>query len=352
MSDADCAPAAPLATPEGVITPNLKCGPMSTCLEADERCNGVDENADGVVDEGCALTSNATSLGIADEVRALAVLADGRFAISTTQTIHFFDADAREAMLFEGEGVSSLLETRDGFAAMHTYTDGAGADSIDVLLFDGAGLLQRTWPIGSSFRSGLIASADDVLRVVTWQGLVVAFDLATGARVGEVQLANMLPSAELRSAFASGEDAVVLTTNEADCVAWVDADLRVAFGMSGCARTMSDEAGTLYGFEGMRLFTYAPSTPRTEVRALATDSSSPALAISEGDAVLLVYSRASSLAPPHLQLLRTSAMDSVSSSALLSAGERVVAGAPDASRAFILLWSPTSGARLLQVHAR
>jgi hypothetical protein len=350
-SDADCNPAGRINTPEGPRQLVLHCNAMRQCEdEVYEHCNGVDDDADLEVDEGCSLAATMQAVAITGRPLSVVVQQERGFAITTDDRVfHFLDESLVEVAAHTPRDAATLIATRDGFAFAETYAL-PGGTATDVLRFTRDGAPDARFTITPGQRgSRMVEVRDGVAWLLTLDGLL-AFDAASGAPLPIPAIPTDLSVGT--PAFSFGPDVVLCLATQ---MTWVAPDGSLTVVDEPCAARMARSADVLWGFDGsIRRY---PRTSSIVVAALAASAMSPSFGAPRGIAFTATNTRALvAVAYPEASFVTLTevGLDGTSQgySAPIASDDELIGGVQRGESTLLFLHSPTMGTRALRFAPR
>lgn len=351
---ADCQPAGRINTPEGPRQLVLSCGAMGECEdELYERCNGVDDNDNGVVDEDCALAATMRPVTITGRPLGMVAHATQGIALTTDDgVIHFLDTSLSEVATHTPRQPVELIATRDGFAYVETYP-AIGGVSTDIRLFSGDGTPGAFTTITPGERgSRLVDVSADAAWLLTPEGLK-AYDLVTASPLESPVIPVDFNFST--STFLAGEELVLCLPTR---IGWFASDGTLTYVNTTCAPQMTTGSNALWGFNGSFL-RYPPRAFPVQVALGPRGATHPTFGASRGTTLTGTTSRALSAvaypeAPSPFLSVTEGHLDGTANgySAPIADDDTLVGGAQRGEVTILVLDSPTLGTRALRFAPR
>lgn len=354
-SDVDCQPAGRINTPEGPRQLVLHCGATLQCEdEVYERCNGIDDNDDDVVDEGCALAATLQPLAIAGRPISMVAHATDAIALTTDDdVIHFLGASLTETTTHTPQQAITLIPTRNGFAYAESYFASGSGVMTDIRLFNVDGTPSRRTTLSPSQRgSKLLAVIDESAWLLTIEGLV-AFDLDDGMQGVTPPISVGLDFAT--PVFSAGQDVVLCLSTH---TGWLAPDGMITFVNERCASNMTSAPNVLWGYDAS-FRRYRPRALSVAVAEIPPGARSPSFGTPHGGAFVANDTRALSAvaypeaASPFVMLTEGSSDGAWHGySAPIANDDVLIGGAQRGEVTILILHSDTLGTRALRFAPR
>lgn len=300
-SDTECSPAEPVTGPDGEYTPALVCGEEGRCEEVPiERCDGLDDTGDGVVDEGCTLTIVSTPTSLEGNVVGASISrgVDGdRLGVlfGTPASLVVLDESLGEVGRTETLSPSGSLVVggREGFVVQSDALR-EGEPATDLHVIDREAGVLRMLALGDARTCCVARYADGHVDVIGPADSVVRRDATSGAIEGEVPLDRFSWDGTHRAA-----DTLVSCDRVDEQSTWIDEDLNASRVRGGCGERQSREGPHLWTWDRSgNLTRWTDRAPTDGARARVGDLT-PQLVVAGDDEAFAVFLRDRELVVVH-----------------------------------------------------